>query len=899
MSGGAVSSDFFSQTPVPARESEVWRTPMFEQYWKNRELVPEDTLLFYRMGDFYELFGRDAVIAAPVMEVQLTARNKEADVPVPMCGVPAFAVDSYAEKLLARGIKVALCEQLQDPAELKAAGVKTKLVERGIIRILTPGLPVDLSRMDSKSPHYLLALSMKAKSAQAVAYDFLGMELFAGDLGSPEELNELLARVNPKEILVPSETLQSLKLVSEWRFLDVSSPWYSKITPWAARDARQMLEEYLVYTQRVSEHELAKLLPDAKDLRLISGMAMNDRARIPVAVLEQWAVFPQLFELLNGAGSAMGSRRLREILGNPLKSVSRLQKRQTFFESLHQSKDVLSLSRELYDLERLLGRFRVGVAAPKELVQLAQSLNIAMKMVNLFDSDSSVLNEFYASEGLRPLATLRTEMLPLVELLGRMLNTEIDLSRNETLAELLRPGFDEELDRLKHLFSEGESWIQSLEDRLRVETQIPSLKVRYNRVFGYYIEITKVHLSKVPAHFERKQTTVGGERFTIGELRNKERDILTASARSEARAKELIEGAQREVLSRGVLLKEFFGQVAWLDALSGVREKLNALRRFGPWVMGTVEEGPFAFSMVEARHPVIEAGLRDFVANSLELGVGRSRLLLLTGPNMAGKSTLMRQSGLVLLLAQCGLPVPATSLRFSPCSGFFSRMGASDRILDGESTFMVEMKETSQILREADENSLVLIDEIGRGTSTEDGLSIAQSVLEHLHSKTQALCIFATHYHELSEVALTLEHARNASMEIQESKGDLNFLRKLKFVAAQNSYGIFVAKLAGLPKTLLSRAQTLFEQREVSNRLQEAGGGAPQGDLFSAGGSSAAEQNSRLLQDAGPSGVSRSSELFGEMSEEILQLDLNDISPRQAWEKLENLQKSLRANADV
>jgi DNA mismatch repair protein MutS len=440
--------------------------------------------------------------------------------------------------------------------------------------------------------------------------------------------------------------------------------------------------------------------------------------------------------------------------------------------------------------------------------------------------------------------------------------------------ELIREGFDAEFDRLQALNIESETWLQNYEESLRSETQIASLKVRSNRVFGYYIEITKTHLTKVPANFERKQTTVGGERFSTLELREREREILTASSRAEARALKILGELVDSVLALDATLQIFVEIFSFVDALAGVKRAVRSLAAYGPWSEPVaVEAAHVFFEIEEARHPILEALYKDFVPNSLSLDVKTERLLLLTGPNMAGKSTLMRQTGLCLLLAQCGFQVPARSMRFVPCSGFFSRMGASDRILSGESTFMVEMKETAAILREADERSFVLIDEIGRGTSTTDGLSIARAVLEHLHDRVQALCVFATHYHELSEDAARLSHAFNASMGIREWKGDLVFLRKLVREAAASSYGLYVAKWAGLPQSLLNRAHKELERLSA---LEKSGTAAKdQMSLFSAPPALDNEEFQRLKS----------------LQEQILSTDLDALSPKAAWSLLEDLRE--------
>jgi DNA mismatch repair protein MutS len=500
---------------------------MFEQYWKIRDQIDPATLLFYRMGDFYELFGEDAVKAASVLEVQLTARNKDAEIPVPMCGVPAHAVDSYAEKLLSRKFKVALCEQLTDPEESKA-----KLVERGIVRILTPGLPVDPSKLDSKSAHYFLSLHVsnaktKTCEIEVLVLDFLGGELFSGVLSSTPELDELLLKIDPKEILLSQNLLTrpTPELARSFLF-DQAREYFSRITPWAAGEkasASGNLKEYLHYTQRAKNSALASELPEPQSLSKIFGAQSADFAQISHAVLTQWNVLPELFELLDGCGSALGSRALQNILSRPLASVSRIRVRQNFWEkALPDESEILSLSRNVYDLERILGRFRVGVAAPKELLELFQSLVGVMAVLNRLDHSSSDVRAFYDAEELENFQQLSKRVEPLMELMSRMLETSGEKLQSSLLADLIRSGFDETLDGLRSLHSGAEEWLRNLEDRLRAETDIPSLKVRYNRVFGYFVEVTKTHLAKVPSYFERKQTTVSGERFTLPELRAKE-----------------------------------------------------------------------------------------------------------------------------------------------------------------------------------------------------------------------------------------------------------------------------------------------------------------------------------------------------------------------------------------
>ncbi len=851
---------------VPPRDSKVWKTPMFEQYFRIKEGA-EDCLLFYRMGDFFELFGTDAVLAAPVLEIQLTARDKEADIPVPMCGIPAHSWESYAEKLLKAGHKIALCEQLSDPKAPPPAGTKgPKLVERGIVRILTPGLPINPQKLDDKAPHYLVSVAVKKtggiKIYELEVLDYLAGELFEGEVEGKENLFSLFDRIRPKEILVASALL---------RDFSADSPYLKILTTWIESSAKENLLAYLSHTQRRDLSEIIKSLPEARDLKSISGERAPGYARLPQSVLEQWAVLPELFELLDGCGSSVGSRKLRSLLGSPLSDVARIERRQKLLESIDRVPEIYEHAKEVYDFERILGRFRIGAAQPKELLRLFSSLKKVQEVMTLSPVESPLWMETLWREGLEDYFQSKKEVAALLRDLESALNLEADPLRLVRQSDLIKEGFDEALDYLRKLNDHAETWLLDYEEKLRLETGISTLKIRYNRVFGYYIEVTKGNLNKVPDGFDRKQTTVQGERFTTAELRGKETEILSAGLKLESRSKEILEELQNSVLALDLRLRIYVQYFAWVDALAGLKRSVQKLERLGTWILPKVEAGSFAFEIVDARHPIIEAFSGSFVANSVRLDGDKTRILLLTGPNMAGKSTLMRQTGLCLLLAQCGFYVPAAAMNFRPASGFYSRMGASDRILQGESTFMVEMKESSQILKEADQNSFVLIDEMGRGTSTQDGLSIAQSVLEFLHDETQALVIFATHYHELAE-GLPMPRVQNASMEIREWKGELVFLRNLVLKPAESSYGIHVAKMAGLPKKILERAAKLLQDRL---RHQD------QLSLF------AVEKS----QEAATEDLSSEEE---ELLRTMKKMDLEALSPKAAWTFLESWSQRLR-----
>lgn len=868
---------------VPPRESSVWQTPMFEQYWRIREGVMPGTLLFYRMGDFYELFGEDAIAAAPILEIQLTARHKDAEIPVPMCGLPAHSWESYGEKLLRRGQKIALCEQVTPPDS-------GKLVERKVIRVLTPGLPIDFKHLESKEPHLLFAVLKSAIKGvyDVMACDLLSGALYTGTLESASELVLFFQSVRPKEILICESDLSEIQ--------DQLSRYH--ITLWKPDDLHEIESffwSYLEYTQRKPRQALEQIFPFRLDLAELRSGRGTEYAALSTQVISQWDVDPHLFELLDSCGSAMGARTLRHLLHKPLCVTGRIQWRQNICKFLDPvSSQFLISAREVYDLERIMGRFRLEVVKPQELLRLTMSIRYLVSAMDSLDWSHKLFDELKKFESLTSWLEQKHVITMLLERLVSALDFDADLARSKSVSDMFRSGFDAELDQLRAVSQNSEAWLAGFEQKLRDELGISSLKVRHNRVFGFYIEVTKAHVDKVPAHFERRQTMAGAERFSCDELKREEEKILSSSTRLEDRAAFLVQELTKEVLDHDQELQNALKLFSFIDALCGALHSTKKLRRFGSWVYPELKKGSFEFSITDGRHPLVEALSTPgaFVPNSICLNQDK-RLLVLTGPNMAGKSTLMRQCGLLVLLAQVGLPVPATSMSLAPCDGFFSRMGASDKILEGESTFMVEMKETAQILSEATSQSLVLVDEIGRGTSTQDGLAIAQSLLEHMHDQVGACTIFATHYHELSERAESLSKAQNASMEIREWKGELIFLRKLVFHPATSSHGIYVAELAGLPPKVLERARNLFSISEDSERIQKNEVKTTEPKLKNKTKPAVDLDQTQLSMFTPPEKIEVVPEWVKKLEIEMKSLDLNEMSPRQAWAFLDQLRLRL------
>lgn len=874
-------------TSSPARNSTAWQTPLYEQFWGLKDQAPE-ALLFFRLGDFYELFGDDALIAAPLLEIQLTARNKNHEDRIPMCGVPVSALETYAEKILGAGHKIAIADQVEEPSKGK------KLVKRDIVRILTPGLPIDFEKLDAKDSNWLVALARKPRtqSMEVSVFDLLSSRLHEGIVDGPDSLQNLLQLVRPREVLLESSLIADAKAVEQWGFDESIIEGKSQSlptahwTPWGGADAHQNLVEYLCFTQRKTAEQLGSLLPDARGLTELNGLKNPTYAHLPQSVLEQWAVLPELFDLLDGCGSAVGSRQLKKLLSTPLVDPSRIHRRQLFLQDGFDFRSFLAHSKGVYDLERLLGRFRLNVATPLELLRFKRSLNESLNALGTIGGQNKNWSLFLQDEGLESFSESQALVSRLSQKVNEAIVDEIEIKKGISAVDLIRPGYDKEIDRLHSLRDEGALWLHNYQEKLRDETGIPSLKVRNNKVFGYYVEVTKTHLAKVPEYFDRKQTTANGERFTTEELRNRERDILSSASALHARSHEIFESLVASINEIDEALKIFLETFAWSDCFAGVLKSVHKLRALGEWTWPEFvekgESGEVAFLKIEdGRHPVLEAMYRDFVPNSIELSSMTKRCMLLTGPNMAGKSTLMRQTGLCLLLGQCGLPVSASRMKATPCSGFYSRMGASDRILAGESTFMVEMKETAHILREANERSFVLIDEIGRGTSTTDGLSIARAVLEYVVRHVQALCVFATHYHELSDDAARLDSAFNASMGIKEWKGSLVFLRKLLYEPAQSSYGLHVAQWAGLPSSVLKMAKIeLARLTQIEKQQKYASEDENQMNLFQ--GSVPEEENS--VPESDPSAQEKA-----ELLKSIEEIDLDALSPREAWQSLDGL----------
>ena len=771
---------------------------MIKQYLALKRSYP-DAILLFRLGDFYEMFNEDAEVASKVLNITLTSRNG-----LPMCGVPYHSVEGYIKRLLDAGFKVAVCEQVEDPS--KARGI----VKREVVRVITPGTYIE-SEEGEKSPEYVASI-LREKRDFAVAF----ISLLDGNAvvfeGSKGEVEDLLQRMSPKTLIYPEgSAFEEIEGV----FTEECDPYFFDF-----QCAKEVVEEHYKstidalgrYGKPLVVRALGALIRYLKEVLYVplehvkrvrfhvkEGFAYLDAATIRhlelVRNLREGTEEGTLFRVLNKTVTPMGYRRLREAILNPLYDTEAIRRR---LDAVHYLLDVdlTSLLKGVGDVARIVTRVESGIAKPKELLSLLVLLKRVPELKDLVgEADSALLRELGGN--LYPLDEL-------VELIERGVEDDPDSPY------LIKYGFDEALDRLKDVKHNSDAWIKQYEAKERARTGISSLKVKYNKVFGYYIEVTKAHLDKVPSDYQRKQTLVNAERFITDELKRVEEEILSA----EERIQELERRIYGDILSRiaaksGELraIAEAVGELDFLNSLARVAAERNYVK---PKVVETGE-----IVIKDGRHPVVEVMLKeDFVPNDTVLKPGEVHII--TGPNMSGKSTYIRQVALIVLLAQMGSFVPAKNAVITPVDRIMTRIGTADNLAQGQSTFMVEMAETANILNNATPQSLVVLDEVGRGTSTYDGMSIAWATVEYIARKIGAKTLFATHYHELTSLSQEIPSVVNYRVEVKEWQDRIIFTHRLVPGGADKSYGIYVARLAGVPEEVVERAKEILAELESS-----------------------------------------------------------------------------------
>jgi len=850
-------------------------TPVRQQYLRIKRKYPHAIVLF-RLGDFYETFDEDAKITSHELEIVLTSREMGKGNKVPLAGIPYHALDNYLARLINRGYKVAICEQVTKPGETRG------LVEREVVRLVTPGTVVEPGLLDSKKNNYLTSLVLGEDTAGLAYVDITTSEFATTEIPLGRAITEL-ERLKPSEIIAAKGAeLSGLDLVAPVTRLDdywfeLEIAWQTLLDhfgvatldgygcaqlPLAIRAAGVVIH-YIQETQKGGLGQITRLSTYSTE----SFMALDIQTQRNLELFQTsrtGAVEGSLLSVIDLTKTAIGGRLLKRWLGQPLLDITELQKRQDaiswFGDNALARNQTIVLLGEVADLERLINRVRSNIAIPRELVTSRRSLEVIPKLREILESEVSSQIDWLEEE-LKPHQDV-------VDLIAEAIVDEPSSALGE--GEVIRQGFSEELDNLRLTSRNAKQYLANLERQERERTGIKSLKIGFNNVFGYYIEVSKANLRQVPQDYIRKQTLVGGERFFTTELKEYESLILHARDRITELETTLFQQVCRQVATASERILAVANALAHIDVFSSLAEVAVHYHYVRPELTTGKE-----ISIRQGRHPVVERSLIDssFVPNNAFLSNDDTQLIVLTGPNMSGKSTYLRQVALIVLLAQIGSFVPADAATIGIVDRIFTRIGAGEDIAAGQSTFMVEMIETANILNNATPRSLIILDEIGRGTSTYDGLSIARAVAEYLHNypRLGAKTLFATHYHEMVELASFLPRVKNFNVAVSEEGGEVTFLYKIVPGGVDKSYGIHVAQLAGLPKSVVHRAQEVLTKLEEDSRATKP--------LPRRRRKEAAAQQLSFFMPKSP------------ILEELEKMDVNSLTPLEALNKLYELQK--------
>ena len=875
-------------------------TPMMKQYMQTKEEY-KDCILFYRLGDFYEMFFDDALTASKELEITLTGKNCGLEERAPMCGIPYHAVDSYLNRLVSKGYKVAICEQVEDPKTAKG------IVKREVIRVVTPGTNLDTQGLDETKNNYIMCIVYMADRYGLSVADVTTGEYLVTELDSQTKLMDELYKFMPSEIVcneafyVSGLDLDDLKnrlhmaiySLEAWYFDDalcretlqehfkVASLEGIGLSDYeCGMIASGALLKYLEETQKNSLSHMSRLTRYATGNYMVLDSATRRNLEL-VETLREKQKRGSLLWVLDKTKTAMGARTLRKYVEQPLIDKKSIVKRLDAVAELKDNaicrEEIREYLNPVYDLERLVGKITYQSANPRDLIAFQSSLSMlpSVKCI-LKDMESDLLKEIY--EELDPLEEL-------CDLVGRAIQEEPPLAMKE--GGIIKDGYNEEVDRLRKAKSEGKNWLADLETKEREKTGIKNLRIRYNKVFGYYLEVTNSFKDLVPDYYTRKQALANAERYIIPELKELEDTILGAEDKLCALEYELYCEVRNTIAAELTRIQRTAKAVAKLDVIASlalVAERNNYVR---PKIN---EKG--VIDIRDGRHPVVEKMIPNdmFIANDTYLDDKKQRISIITGPNMAGKSTYMRQAALIVLMAQLGSFVPASSANIGLVDRIFTRVGASDDLASGQSTFMVEMNEVANILRNATSKSLLILDEIGRGTSTFDGLSIAWAVVEYISNSKLlgAKTLFATHYHELTELEGKISNVNNYCIAVKEKGDDIVFLRKIVKGGADKSYGIQVAKLAGVPDPVINRAKEIVEElvtADITGKVKD----------IAVQGSETKKKTQKKLDEVDLTQFS----LFDTVKDddvlnELKELDISHMTPMDAMNKLYQLQNKLR-----
>ena len=865
-------------------------SPMMQRYLETKEKY-KDCILFYRLGDFYEMFFDDAITASRELEITLTGKDCGQTERAPMAGIPHHAAESYAAKLIEKGYKVAICEQLEDPKTAKG------IVERGVIRILTPGTIVESNLLEEKKNNYIMSICKSGIYFGISVCDISTGEFYSCEIKDENNFELLLdeiARFSPSEIIANSmmfECQEELDKIKE-RFQIYMSRFSDKF--FSNEEGNLALDYNIIENKKeitnLKERKLAvksinALLEYLNETQMTSlehintitlysiskYMSLDINARRNLEITEKMRDRSKkgtLLWVLDKTSTSMGGRSLRRWLNDPLLDVKEIQERLDAVKELKDNiilrGDAIETLKKVYDIERLAGKMAYGNANARDMITLKNSLQRLPDVKNvLAQCTSSKLKKLYEE---------LDELEDVYELIEKSIVEDPPMTIKD--GGIIKMGYDPEIDKLKTATTEGKNWIIKLEAEEKEKTGIKTLKIGYNKVFGYYIEVSKSFVSQVPDRFIRKQTLTTGERYITEELKTLENQILGAEEKVVNLEYNEFVKIREEIAKNIRRLQQSAKVVSTLDVLSSfaqVAEDMN-------YCMPTVTDNGI-INIKDGRHPVIEKmlGVGNFVPNDTMLDKDENRLAIITGPNMAGKSTYMRQVALITLMAQIGSFVPATEAQIGVVDKIFTRVGASDDLSMGQSTFMVEMMEVATILKEATENSLVILDEIGRGTSTYDGLSIAWAVAEYIADKEKcgAKTLFATHYHELIELADKQEGIKNYSIAVKEKGEDIIFLRKIVDGGTDESYGIHVARLAGVPKIVTKRANEILRSLERKSMLS---------------GKKPEKENKKVVEGQ----FDMFNYKLAEIAHEIDKIDLNELTPIDALNTLVKIKEKLK-----
>ena len=889
-------------------------TPLMKQY-KEIKSNFEDSILFFRLGDFYEMFFEDAVKASRELGLTLTSRNKEKNVDIPLAGVPFHSADSYITKLVSKGYKVAICEQTEDPKITKG------IVKREVVKIITPGTVVDVEALDAKSNNYLMSI-LKIENKFGIAYiDITTGEFKVTEVEKDDDFVKLFNEINkiePKEVLVTEDFYGEIKeklddflqkndsvvtFVSKVRdsakylmdyFEIVSLESYGIKDKKAIIGAAAMALDYAVTMQ--VEHELTVEKIEFVNISNYAEInAITSRNLELLKNQREKTVYGSLLWVLDECKTSMGTRLLKRFINNPLLNIEKIRKRQEdvqyFIDNILIREDLREKLEDIYDLERLLGKIIFGSENGKDLTALKKTIKSAVEIMRILgntdffkDIDANILFECY-------------------KIIDDSIKEDAPFSVRE--GGIIKSGYNAELDEIRNIMNSGKDFLLDIEQREREATGIRNMKIKFNKVFGYFIEITKANLDMVPEHYIRKQTLSNSERYITPELKKYEDTIINSKAKIEDLEYHLFKEISEKLKEHRKILSELAERLAYIDVM--VSFAVSAIEN--DYAKPEMNE-EYSFEIEGGRHPVVEKliGRTDYVSNDTVF-TEKESFVVLTGPNMSGKSTYMKQIALISIMAQIGSFVPAKKANLSVIDKYLTRIGASDDILTGQSTFMVEMSEVSNILNNATEKSLIILDEVGRGTSTTDGVSIATAISMYIHDKIGAKTVFATHYHELTDLENKFAHIVNYRIEVDEKQGKVMFLRNIVKGGADKSYGIEVAKLAGLPKEILTESKKILKRLEQKKELIERTVDVHQLSLF--GGNSEFENDFEEVEDTNFTSdfeinektqiyeeklveIQEENEKLSEIVSKIDKYDINNITPMDAMKFLFELKENMK-----